>query len=180
MNEIVKAEGPDFIWLIVGIFWVVAQIAGAAAKKKQQLSRPLAESGEAPGDPLAELLRKMAGAQPFDVPKPEYEEPMEEPVWAPEESEPLPDLESLRREILSSGPVEVPEIAIRPAMSSFRNSVPSIKLPAMNLSFQGSETSVRKTPSLGKILNLSDKNSLRRAMLSHIIFSPPKALEKAD
>ena len=30
---------------------------------------------------------------------------------------------------------------------------------------------------LGNIINPADKRTLRRAMLSHIIFSPPKALE---
>ena len=37
MQEPVKAEG--LIWLIVGVFWVIAQIAGAAAKKGPAANR---------------------------------------------------------------------------------------------------------------------------------------------
>jgi len=191
---IVRADG-GFIWLVVGVFWVIAQIAGAAGKKQQSLrppGEPDDESGETPGDPFAELLRKMAGVQPFEVPKPEYEERLEERPWTPslarrngmnaEDIAALPDIEPLRREIMGQtdlppDPSELPKIAIRPKMSAFRNSVPMIKLPAMNMSFRGSETSVRKVPNLGKILTPSDRSSLRRAMLGHIIFSPPKAME---
>jgi len=194
MQEPVKAEG--LIWLIVGVFWVIAQIAGAAAKKNQPRP-PVSDNGEesvTSGGPIAELLRKMAGVQELRV------EPAEEPKettfaptlsrqsgvrtknpWKPGEIEALPDIKPLRR-ITSEPPAPViiqPKIDVRLKMSAFRNSIPSIKLPAMNLSFQGSATSVQQVPNLGKILNPADKSSLRRAMLSHIIFSPPKALEQA-
>jgi hypothetical protein len=183
MTGPVRADG--FIWLIVGVFWVIAQIAGAAAKKKQPMRSPVSDdnSGEPPAprnvEGFAELLRKMAGAQEFEIPTtPEFR--AEENPWKPGEIEALPEIKPLRREAPSEPlpiPSAAPEIDIRPKMSAFRNSVPSIKLPAMNLSFQGSETSVRKVPNIGKFLDSSDKNSLRRAMLSHIIFSPPKAME---
>jgi hypothetical protein len=188
--NIVTANAPGFIWLIVGAFWVIAQIAGAAAKK-QQTARPVEsdeESGTPPIDPFAELMRKMAGMQPIEVPRPDYNN---EPEYEEEQeadlarTERMPDIEPLHREARGQtdpppAMAELPKIAIRPKMSAFRNSVPSIKLPAMNLSFQGSETSVLNVPNLGKILNLSNKKSLRRAMLSHIIFSPPKALENPN
>jgi hypothetical protein len=188
MNQIVKAEAPGFIWLIVGVFWVIAQIAGAAAKKNQSLRPPVASNddpGEAPGDPFAELLRKMAGAEQFRVEPPAFKEEPEEKPWKPGEIEKLPDIEPLRREPMGQAeirpaPAEVPKIDIRPKMSAFRNSVPSIKLPAMSLSFQPLEKSGGKFPTIGRIINPSDKNSLRRAMLSHIIFSPPKALSRTS
>ncbi len=189
MTGSVRADG-GIVWLIVGVFWVIAQIAGAAAKKNQTRP-PRPDAGEEqtpPADPIAELLRKMAGVEEFRVEPPAPVEAQEqEPVfvrespWKPGEIEALPDIKPLRR-AAPEPPVPVaaqPEAAVRPKMSAFRNNILSIKLPAMNLSFHGSETSVRKAPNLGSVLSLSDKTSLRRAMLSHVIFSPPKALEQA-
>lgn len=197
MHDTVKAEG--LIWLIVGVFWVIAQIAGAAAKKNQPRP-PLSdtdEQTEPSADSITELLRKMAGVNEFRVEPPEFiEEPKKTAVkpalsrqsgsrtknpWKPGDIEALPDMAPLRRmaaEPPAPSPA-LPKLDARPKMSAFRNSIPSIKLPTMNMSFQGSATSVQKSPNLGKILNPSDKNSLRRAMISHIIFSPPKALEQS-
>lgn len=185
-GTVIKADAEGFIWLIVGIFWVIAQIAGAAAKKKQPLRRAAGDTEEKASstDPFAELLRKMAGVEEFRVETPEIiKEAPERKPWKPEEIEQLPDIEPLRNEIMGKReappvPIKVPGVDIRPKMSAFRSSVPSIKLPAMNLSFKGSETVIRNVRNPGGILKLSDKSSLRRAMLSHIIFSPPKALEQ--
>jgi hypothetical protein len=193
MDQPVKAEG--FIWLVIGVFWVIAQIAGAAAKKKQPhppLSNNREEDGPPLADPITELLRKMSGIEEFRTESPSFtEEPQKVPVvtrenpWSPGEIEKLPDIKPLRRaapitEVSATAEPALPRIDVRQKMSAFRTSVPTIKLPAMNLSFHGSETSVRKAPAVGSILNPSDKNSLRRAMLSHIIFSPPKALEQPN
>jgi hypothetical protein len=190
MDHTVKAEG--FIWLIIGAFWIIAQIAGAAAKKKQALpprSGSDREEGRPPVDPIAELLRKMTGIEEFRAAPPEFtEEPQRNSVstrenpWNPGEIEALPDIKPLRREPMDQEGVrftltESPKIDLRPKMDTFRNSVPSIKLPAMSLSFQPLGKSSGKSPAIGKIINPSDKNSLRRAILGHIIFSPPKALE---
>jgi len=185
--NIVKADAPGFIWLIVGIFWVVAQIAGAAAKKNQPRRpvEPRDDSGKPPIDPFAELMRKMAGVQTFEVPKPEY---YNEPEYEEEQeadlaaTERMPDIEPLRREVRGQTdpppiPVELPKIAIRPTMKAFRNTLPAMKLPAMGLRFQPLEKSNGKVPRLERIIDPADKQSLRRAMLSHIVFSPPKALE---
>lgn len=181
----VRADG-GFIWLIVGIFWVVAQIAGAAAKKQPPRPvQPDADPDETPVDPFAELMRKMAGAQSFEVPQPEYNnepEYEEEQEQALARIESLPDIEPLRREPMGQpdlppASMETPKIDIRPKMSAFRNSVPMIKLPAMTISFQGSEKSGGKVPTIGKTLKPSSKTSLRRAILGQIIFSPPKGLE---
>lgn len=193
MDHTVKAEG--FIWLVIGVFWVIAQIAGAAAKKKQPRP-PLSNNQEddrAPvADPIAELLRKMAGIEEFRTEPPEFtEEYRTAPVltrknpWNTGEIEKLPDIQPLRRdasinEVSALTEPALPRIDIRPKMSAFRTSVPAMKLPAMNFSFHNPESSVRQSPALGSILNPSDKNSLRRAMLSHIIFSPPKALEQTN
>jgi hypothetical protein len=192
MDQPVKAEG--FIWLVIGVFWIIVQIAGSAAKKKQP-SPPLfsndREEGRPPADPIAELLRKMTGIEEFRAEPPSFtEEPQKVPIvtrenpWSPGEIEKLPDIKPLRRAApineTSAATPALPRLDIRPKMSAFRASVPIIKLPAMNLSFSGSETSVRQASAVGSILNPSDKNSLRRAMLSHIIFSPPKALEQTN
>ena len=196
---VVRADG-GLVWLVVGVFWVIAQIAGAAAKKNQPRPPPsdTGEESRPPEDPIAELLRKLAGVQEFRVEPPEFiEEPPERtfappPVrrsevrtkspWKPGDIEALPDMKPLQRvtqESLATVPVQ-PRIDAHLKMSAFRNSVPTIKLPTLNLSFQGSATSIQNAPNLGKILSLSDKSSLRRAMLSHIIFSPPKALSRTS
>ncbi|MEI8207238.1 MAG: hypothetical protein WCG03_10205, partial [Kiritimatiellales bacterium] len=170
------------------------QIAGAAAKKNQP--RPPANAREEPEpsvDPFAELLRKMAGVQTFEVPQPEYEEALtKEMPWTPGPSHrngmkaadlaALPDIKPLRRASPEApAPISVsPKIDVRPKMSAFRSSVPSIRLPTLHLSFQGSATALQNSPNLGKILNSADTISLRRAMLSHIIFSPPKALSRTS
>ncbi|MCC7299499.1 MAG: hypothetical protein IT583_00265, partial [Verrucomicrobia bacterium] len=69
-GPVFKAGG--LIWLVVGAFWVIAQIAGAAAKKNQP-QRPTTdtESDKAPSDPFAEMLRKMAGVDEFRIEPPE-------------------------------------------------------------------------------------------------------------
>ena len=187
-GSIVRADG-GIVWLVVGVFWVIAQIAGAAAKKNQPKS-PHVNTGD-------ELLRKWAEIGEFRVEQPtSVEEPEKKTFtpsparqsgsrtknpWKPGDIEALPDIKPLRRAVPEpSAPSPVlPKIDVRPKMSAFRNSVPTIKMPAMNLSFQGSATSVQTAPNLGKILTPSDKSSLRRAMLSHIIFSPPKALDRS-
>jgi hypothetical protein len=193
MDQPVKAEG--FIWLVIGVFWVIAQIAGAAAKKKQPgppLSNNREEDGPPLADPITELLRKMSGIEEFRAEPPSFnEEPRKVPIiirenpWSPGEIEKLPDIQPLRRgapvtEVPAAAEPALPRIDIRPKMSAFRTSVPAMKLPAMNFSFHSPESSVRKAPALESVLNPADKNSLRRAMLSHIIFSPPKALEQTD
>ena len=194
---VVRADG-GLVWLVVGVFWVIAQIAGAAAKKNQPRP-PLSDTGEEsrpPEEPIAELLRKMAGAQEFRIEPPKFTEEPEEKTftpqparrnevrtkspWKPDDIEALPDIKPLRRVTQEPPPAPASvqsRIDAHLKMSAFRNSVPSIKLPTLNLSFQGSATSVQNAPNLGKILSPSDKSSIRRAMLSHIIFSPPKAME---
>ncbi|MGE4489704.1 MAG: hypothetical protein AB7E95_09190 [Kiritimatiellales bacterium] len=199
MNTIVKADFGDIIIpILVGAFWIIAQIAGAAAKKKQP-PRPTRQDSEKPvDDPFAELMRRLSGEQPFAVQHPE--EP-DEPEFldAVEEEEPeppplisrrsnneiraihnLPDIQPLRRDPPApepiAPPVEIPEMDLRPKMSQFRTSIPSIKLPALDLNFQTLEKTGGKFPTFGKIIDRNDRQSLRRAMLSHIIFSKPKAL----
>jgi len=195
---IVKAESEGFIWLIVGAFWVIAQIAGAAAKKKRQSAAEEAGSEESrPADPFAELLRKIAGAQEFRVEPPDVEEePCEDlsaafrSPWMPGEIESLPDLQPLQRAAQTQGglypaavnlnPSEKPQVDIQPKMSTFRSSLSPIKQPSMNFSFTGpsSETRSRGDSSgLRSILHPADKTSLRRAMLGHILLGKPKALQ---
>ena len=203
---VVRADG-GLVWLVVGVFWVIAQIAGAAAKKNQPRPPPsdTGEENAPPADPITELLRKMAGVQEFRIEPPEFVEKPAVKTFTPQpvrrsevrtksprepglsrrngmtadDIEALPDIKPLQRAApgpSAPSPVQ-PRIDAHLKMSAFRNSVPTIKLPTLNLSFQGSATSIQNAPNLGKILSPSDKSSLRRAMLSHIIFSPPKAME---
>lgn len=212
MTDMVKADAEGLIWLVVGVFWVIAQIAGAAAQKKRTGQRPAGAAGtpSAPADPFAELLRKMAGGQRFDVPRPEeqelpefleaglQEEEEEDSPWKraaalrnemlAKQNADLPEMMPLQRGPLSQGelypaqvsvPTEIPEIDIRPKMSAFRASVPSMKLPLMSLridmpSFAESSAGRQGT---GGRLDLLNRATLRRAMLHQIVFNPPKALE---
>ncbi|MBI9021338.1 MAG: hypothetical protein JEZ10_08820 [Verrucomicrobia bacterium] len=181
MTPHVKAGGEGLVWLVVGIFWVIAQVAGNAARKKMP-PRPLSENeenGNAPVDPFAELMRKLAGVQEFSIPAPPEPVEVQDAAWEPEEIEALPDIQPLQREILPPF-IESPKIEavnIRPTMKAFRNTLPAMRLPSMSLSFQPLEKSGKKVPTLGKTVNPDDPQSVRRAMLSHIVFSKPKALE---
>ena len=212
MTHVVKAGAEELIWVVVGIFWVIAQIAGGAAKKKK--APPLRQSpqGEPEGDSFSDLMRKLSGVQEFKIPEPP--EPVEQAAGAvsPPRSHPVQNAvrtPHLRKKppVQKSTPVvdlssvalakeeeieRIAEVDIRPTMSAFRNTLPSMKLPSMKMSFQTSDPrysesafgdaerpkSTRSVSKIGKIINPSDKQSLRRAMLSHIIFSPPKALEE--
>ena len=193
MNTIVQAGAEELIWIVVGVFWVIAQIAGGAAKKKMAPSQPPSENeggGKTPEDPpvlsnvegFADLMRKLSGVQeikasphsssPVDAVSPTRSHPVQNAVRTPhlQKEKPTP--------IPKAPPVgAIAEVDVRPTMSSFRNIMPAMKLPSMKMSFQTSEKSNGISPMLGNIINPADKQMLRRAMLSHIIFSPPKALE---
>ncbi len=182
MNSfLVKAEAEGFIWLIVGVFWVIAQIAGAAKKKPPQ--RPASDDAEERfEDPFGDLMRKLGGAQEFKIPTPpEPKEIKTERPWEPGDIEALPDVQPVRRAkplpkpkpLPTPEPIEVPNVDIR----SFKSAMPSMKFPAMKLSFQGSEKSGYGVSKAGKIINSSDKQTLRRAVLGHMILGKPKALE---
>jgi len=163
MNTIVKAKADGLIWLIVGIFWVIAQIAGASKKKMppQSLSNDREEGVPPPVDPFAELMRKLTGAQEFKIPEPpgpplgearfvteepkeffEPEPPESKPAWSVGEIEKLPDMKPLHRDAPKPAPVVVDKLGkkiggnIRPTMASFRNTLPAMKLPSMRLRFQ--------------------------------------------
>ena len=133
--NMVKAGAEGLIWLVVGIFWVIAQIAGGVAKKKmpaQSLSDDKEEGATPPVDPpalsnvdgFAELMRKLAGVQEFKIPELPglppgearfvTEEPKEffepepaesKPAWSVGEIEKLPDMEPLRRDAPKPAPV---------------------------------------------------------------------------
>ncbi len=196
MTHVVQAGAEELIWIVVGVFWVIAQIAGSATKKKTAPPRQATDqNGEPPAlsevEGFADLMRKLSGAQEFKIPTPT--EPVEIPVktarserLAPPRTSKAtgratPPAEPNRMEMLKNPrkpTEEIAEVDIRPTMSSFKSAMPAMKLPSMKMSFQPSEKSTGKVPILGKIINPSDKSTLRRAMLSHIIFSPPKALEE--
>lgn len=196
--RVVNAGADDLVWLVVGAIWVIAQLAGAAAKKQLPRQRILddREEAEPPEDRpalshvegFADLLRKLSGEEEFRVEPPEFAE--EDKPWKPglsrrnemkaDEIEALPEIQPLRRESPVPAPVseQISDADIRPAMRSFRSSIPSIRMPALDLNFQTLEKTGGDFPRFGKIIDPSDKKALRRAMLSHIIFSPPKALER--
>lgn len=151
--------------LIIGIFWVVAQLAGAA-KKKAPPASPLKENREPEEYPLSDLMRRLGGVQEFKIPKPPKPEPVVDVAPLPQPPVQVPEPE----------PVTVPDIDVRPTMSSFKTAMPSMKLPAMNLNFQTLEKSGSGFPKVGKIIDPTDKQTLRRAILGHIILGSPKGL----
>lgn len=73
--------------------------------------------------------------------------------------------------------MDVPDMNIRPTMSSFKSAMPSIRMPVMKLSFQSPEQSDSGIPRVGKIIDPSDKRTLRRAVLGQIILGKPRAME---
>jgi hypothetical protein len=181
--NIAKIDLDSLFPLIIGAIWIIAQILSAAARKKQ--ARPEgagqpAPSGKTGDDPFAELMRKLGGVQEFKIPDP----PEPEPVFidtppptadAVPPPRPAPAQDAVVTPRLRSD--ELSTVDIRPTMSSFRTAMPSMKLPAMNLSFQTSEKQGHGLPRVGKIISRADKQALRRAVLGHIILGKPKALE---
>jgi len=187
MNTIIKAGTENWVWIIVGIFWVIAQIAGASKKKKQPLRPVSDEVDDASEEPLAHLMRKLAGVPvEFSEPSPVDATPpsrfpdlrnsidatppshrQQTPAPISQESEPVVE------------PMEAPAVNLRPTMSAFRNTLPTLKLPAIKLNIQGPEKTSSHLPSLSNLIKPGDQRALRRTMLSHIVFSPPKALERS-
>ncbi len=209
-GRMVRAGAEDLIWLVVGLFWAIAQFAGAAAKKKaaeRRRSRPAEEQEKPPlaRDRFAELMSEITGAQTFDVPEPEAvaeELPADHPVRRiTPAAETSPDIVSMRQAAAIEGsnvkpidrkakiedasvrPIEEVETHVRPRMSSFRRGIPSIRLPSIpsmnrTIDVPSYTEAASGTQGIGKELHLKNRKALRRAILSHIIFSPPKALEK--
>lgn len=199
--------------LIIAFFWVVAQIAGAAGKKKPAPRRTDdSRDDDAVGDPFANLMRKLGGVEEFRIPEPadEEEEPSvisnkwdpeiarryglgAPPIKPPRPIDEIPRPQPVPVEAVTPPPLqtalkpveEIAEADIRPGMSAFRSGVPSVRLPSMpsmNLRIDSpsyAEAS-RGTQGIGSELHLQNRSALRRAMLSHIIFSPPKALDKSS
>lgn len=175
--------------VIVGLFWVIAQIAGAAAKKKSAPTRPVFDNEEdrpTTEDPFADLMRKLSGGQEFNVtqpsgPHPALEKPAESPppLWNTDQIDdrPKPQPAILEPKPVTP-PVEIPSMPEPlPSMSAFSRSMPSFKMPTMDLNFQTLEKTGGNVPTFGKLIDPADQQSVRRAMLSHIIFSKPKAME---
>ncbi len=181
----VQAGAEEFIWIVVGIFWVIAQVAGGALKKKMPAARPVTdEDGEPEENPpvlshvegLTDLMRKLGVAQEIKAPAPQ------KPA-APRKGEMhLAPTPAKKTTPTPKAPViaEIAEVDIRPTMNSFKSAMPSMKLPSMKMSFQPSEKSARNVPSLGSIINPRDKSTLRRAMLSHIVLGKPRGLGSRD
>jgi hypothetical protein len=188
--NIIRAGGDDFVWIIVGVFWVIAQIAGGISKKNKRRP-PAAASGEQPEaaeNQLSEMLRQLSGQPPFETPLPEFTELSEKQESAPENQWSSAELAALPDFVRKAEPpppppvlkpvAEIPKIDIRPTMKAFRNASVAMKQPSMNLRIQGLEKRAEKIPMCGHIINPADRNSLRRAMLSHIILSKPKGMER--
>lgn len=186
--NLIKAGGDDLVWLVVGIFWVIAQITGGAAKKAGRKKALPADSGENPESaetPLPDWLKQLnetlsENAQPDSGEIPLFPEPVPELETLPDPTLTAPVFVRVAEPPPVPKPVLEPvaEIDIRPTMKAFRAAAVAMKQPSMNLRIQGLERSARTTPSSATPIQPGDRNSLRRAMLSHILFSPPKALEK--
>lgn len=177
--------------LIIGLIWVIAQVAGAAAKKNKTDPRPRPQPRMDDGemedpstlsgvDGFADLMRQLSGAQEIKIPP--RPEPVERPVETlrePAQTKSQPAVQPLRQMAAALKPESdnVPTVTIRPAMSSFKVAMPAMKLPAMNLSFRTSEKSGSGVPRVGKIINPADKQTLRRAVLGQIILGKPRSME---
>jgi hypothetical protein len=174
----VKAEG--FLWLILGIFWVVAQIA-SSAKKKQPVAPPEGVP-PAPARSLTELLRRMAEettTQQKEV-RPEPWLPPDTYEEAPQPPQaPLPQFVPepvVLRTIQEPAPPVLIAPGAHPKLTDFRNSVPSIRLPVMSLSFNSAidrQTSAKNAPARA-LLRGGGKETLRRAVLCQLILDRPK------
>ena len=198
MDLFIKAEAGDLLWVVVGIFWLIAQVAGAAAKKKRATPRtPARPTDKPPSDPFSDLMKKLSGIEEFKIPSaPEFQEEPAEilSVKRPHTDEPSAQPQPIRpatktsyqpgRTVLPASTSSAKSVSDRsdveplPTMNAFNNAMPAMKLPSMSLRFHASKTSADPSSALQKILQPEDKQSLRRAMLSHIIFSPPKAFEE--
>ena len=191
MTHVVKAGAEELIWIVVGIFWVIAQIAGSS-KKKMAPPRPRNndEGEQTVEDPFADLMSKLSGVQEFKIPEPP--KPVEKTVDAVSPPRPQPTQKNavrtprLQKETPVPKPepaIEIAEVDVRPTMNAFRNSLPAMKLPSMKLHFQCAPHHDRDVDSgkdIGRIdrLGLKDRATFRRAMLSHIILGKPKAMEQ--
>jgi hypothetical protein len=183
MNFIAKIDLDGLFPLIIGLIWVIAQVAGAAAKKKNAAPRPApmrTDDNDSVEDPLADLMRKLGAGQEFKIPTPP--KPQEIQVERPlntDDIEALPDVKPIQRKEVIPLPesIQVPPQDAHPTMSSFKSAMPAIKIPAMKLSLQASKKSGSGISKVGKIINPSDKQTLRRAILGQIILGKPKALE---
>ena len=177
--------------LIVGVVWIISQIAAAQAKKNKTDSSPRPQPRTNDGeredlpalsgvDGFADLMRQLSGVQEVKIPTPP--EPADLPVetsWEPAEIESRPTVQPVRQMAPAPKPEseKVPTVNIRPTMSSFKVAMPAMKLPAMNLSFRTSEKSNSGIPRVGKIIDPADQQTLRRAVLGHIILGKPRAME---
>jgi hypothetical protein len=196
MNHLVKAGAEELIWLVVGVFWVIAQIAGNSAQKKlkerQLQSSETEDTDQPPVDGrMAELVRRLSGVQEIRIPEPppprELRKRHHKPTHRSSESEKQSAPEKAVRKTKLDAPKEITEMEFRPSMNSFRNAMPtiqlpSIKLPSMKLHYQCAAHHDRDVDSgheTGRAahLNLKDRKALRRAMLNHVILSKPKAFE---
>jgi len=139
MTHVVQAGAEEFIWIVVGVFWVIAQIAGGAAKKKMAPPRPVTdEDGEQEEPPalsnvegFADLMRKLSGVQEIKIPQPPKPQWVEKPPAPVSEVLPTPTPSS------KASPVEeVAEVDIRPTMNSFKAAMPAMKLPSMKMSYE--------------------------------------------
>ncbi len=183
--QIAKFDIDALLPLIIGAIWIIAQIVGAAAKKKPPPARrPAPTDGEPSEDPFADLMRRLSGVQEFKIPEPP------EPVDLPAETvSPLPQAVPIAAAPTAAVPslpplapkaesVDMQAMAARPAMSSFKSAMPAMKLPAMTMGFQGLEKSGSKVPRIGKIIATADKQTLRRAVLGHIILGKPRGMDQ--
>jgi hypothetical protein len=179
MNLMAKFNIDALIPLLIGAFWIISQIVAAVAKKKAPPSRrPETGDGKAAGeDPFADLMRKLSGVQEFKIPEPPKPKVKAASPWQPDDIESLPDMKPIRQTAPVPEPVEVPAVVSIQAMGSFKSAMPSMKLPAMTLSFRGLENRDSGVPRVGRIIDPSDKTTIRRAILGHIILGKPKAME---
>ncbi len=182
----INVGSEELVWVIVAIFWGIAKIVSAAAKKKRSERPHTDASSDTSNDPIAEQLRKLLGGQDIQVSESTYREIPKVPPKNPLESDDVEVLPGMCKSIDPQPaispekiPEKVSEFDFRPTMSQFRRGIPSIKLPIMTTTEMPNAIQRRKKTksSLAQLIDPANRKSIRRAMLSHILFSPPKAME---
>jgi hypothetical protein len=182
MSTFVTAELDNFIPLIIGVFWIIAQVAGNSKKKSKPGNRPAPDRPEKSRmNSLNELMQQLSDAQEVTIPPPP--QPVEikrQPEPIKSTAQPFAVPHTPKPVVKAPEIIEIPEVAIRPTMSAFRNSMPTMKLPSMKLHFQCATHHDRDVDSGKKMgfdtkLGLTDRTAIRSAMVNHIILGKPKA-----
>ena len=197
MNYLAAFDLEALIPLFIAGFWIVAQILGAVNKKKSPPTKSRPAGGPAKSDPMSELMSKLNQIQDIKQPSAPATTKRVQPARPAQQlaarkpgsdtvslsrtqQEPTPAIQqSVRRAAIApQKPIALPDMDANPTMRSFKSSMPSMKLPTMNLRVQTSKNSRSGVPRIGKIIQRGDKQALRRAVIGQVVLGKPKAFQR--